>query len=243
MNYAEFRARAQEIFDDIPPQYREGVDGLEVSRATVAHPTLPGIYTLGECKTESYPTEFGGAGEVRSIVALYYGSFLALARASDDWDWEGELWETVTHEVRHHLESLATDDSLEVMDYAEDQNFARREGEPFDPLFYRMGHARGPGVYEVDGDLFFEQALGDDTPRDALSTTLAGSSVEVCVPLPDDPADVHFLRLLSPAWSDETDRVLVLLRQRSVWERLGALLRGAPPSVRIEEVEVLPPTG
>ena len=30
---------------------------------------------------------------------LYYGSFLELSRIDAEWDWEGELFETVTHEV------------------------------------------------------------------------------------------------------------------------------------------------
>lgn len=238
MTFAEFRARAQEIFDGIPPRYREGVDGLEVTRAAVPHPTLPNIFTLGECRSEFYPSEFGGAGEVRSIVVLHYGSFLELSRTRDDWDWEAELWETVTHEVQHHLESLASDDALEVRDYVEDQNFARREGEPFDPFFYRLGQERAPGLYEVDGDLFFEQPL--PAGREIV-TTLGGFAPEVRVPLPAEPADVQYLRLLSPAWEDaEEDRVLVLVRRRSVWERVRLALTGARPSVREDEVEVEP---
>ena len=35
------------------------------------------------------------------------------------------------------------------LDRAEDQNFARREGVPFDPFFFRDGEAIEPGAYEV----------------------------------------------------------------------------------------------
>ena len=133
MDFTTFQARANELFAEIPPEFLEGIDGLEVSRSTEPHPSLPDIYTLGECLTEQYPSEFGGAGEVRSIVVLYYGSFLALSRLDEAFDWEGELYETLMHEVRHHLESLATDDELEEIDYAEDQNFHRREGERSTP--------------------------------------------------------------------------------------------------------------
>src|SRR5699024_8517935 len=104
---ADFERRAQEIFDEIPPEYREGVDGLAVYPDSVPHPSLPGIYTLGECRSEFYPSEYGGAGEVRSIVVLFHGSFRELAATDDEWEWEEELFETITHEVRHHLESLA----------------------------------------------------------------------------------------------------------------------------------------
>ena len=159
MNYKEFQRVATEVFDAIPERFRAGVEGLEITRATVPHPTLPDIYTLGECITETYPSEFGGAGEVRSVVALYYGSFIALSRLDDEWDWNEEIYETITHEVQHHLESLASDESLEVQDYAEDQNFARREGEPFDPFFFRSGHRVDRAVWEIDRDYFIEVAV------------------------------------------------------------------------------------
>ena len=59
---------------------------------------------------------------------LYYGSFRELARLDEDFDWEAELWETLTHEVRHHRESTAGEDALEDLDWAEDENFRRRAG-------------------------------------------------------------------------------------------------------------------
>lgn len=99
MTFEEFERRAHEVFDGIPPDFREGVDGLAVERRAVPHPDLPDVYTLGECLTENYPTEWGGAGEVRSIVVLYYGSFLRLSRMEEGWDWEEEIWETVTHDT------------------------------------------------------------------------------------------------------------------------------------------------
>lgn len=43
-------------------------------------------------------------------IALYYGSFLEVA--GEGFDWEAEVWETLLHELRHHLESLAGRDDL-----------------------------------------------------------------------------------------------------------------------------------
>ena len=126
MDFRTFRSIATEAYEALPPEFRAGIDGLEVSRDTVAHPSLPEVYTLGECLTEEYPSEYGGVGEVRSVVVLYHGSFRALSRLEAGFDWEAEIWETVTHEVRHHLESRAADDALEETDYAEYQNFALR---------------------------------------------------------------------------------------------------------------------
>ena len=139
MTFEDFERTAREMFDEIPPDLRGGVEYLVVSRDTVPHPELPEIFTLGECATGEYDMGVDAPGTVRSGVHLYYGSFRALAGLHDDFDWEGELWETLTHEVMHHRESTAGEDALEDLDYAEDENFKRREGLPFDPFFYRMG--------------------------------------------------------------------------------------------------------
>lgn len=225
MNFRDFERRAREIFDSIPPEYREGVDGLEVSRETVTHPSLPEVYTLGECLTESYPSEYGGAGEVRSMVVVYWGSFRALARREAEFDWEGELWETITHEVRHHLESLASEDALEVQDYVEDQNFARREGHPFEAFFYRSGNPLASDCWEVDGDVFVERRV------DARELESLAAEIEVewpggvaRAPRPERLGDVHFV--LAGETRNGGEILLVLVRRRGFGGWLRGLLAG-----------------
>ena len=232
MDFRTFETRAQELYAAVPQRFLEGVDGLEVSRRTVPHPSLPDIYTLGECLTEHYPSEFGGAGEVRSIVVLYYGSFLALSRLDDEFDWEGELYETLTHEVRHHLESLATDDQLEEIDYAEDQNFHRREGERFDPFFYRSGLRLGEREWEVDGDFFLEVPVSREG---GWPVELERDGKALTVQRPEPLGDVHFLTV--DEWSDDrSDVILVLLPRRGVSGWLSGLFRRARLDVRQGEV-------
>lgn len=229
MTFAEFERRAHEVFDAIPPEYRSGVDGLAVERRAVPHPDLPEVYTLGECLTETYPTEWGGAGEVRSIVMLYYGSFLRLSRLEEEWDWEEEIWETVTHEVRHHLESLAQDDELEVRDYADDQNFARREGVEFEPFFFRSGEPVAPGVWEVSGDVFVEREVApEQASRGAVPVEWEGRTLSV--PVPSPLGDVHFVTL-EDVFGPKGDVVVVLVRRRGAWESLRAMLAGRRPEV------------
>ena len=236
MNYATFERRAHEIFDGIPPEYREGVDGLEVTRAAQAHPSLPEVYTLGECKSEYYPSEFGGAGEVRSMVVLYYGSFLELSRMEEAWDWEDELWETITHEIRHHLESLASEDALEVLDYAEDQNFARREGESFDPFFFRSGERLAEGVFEVDRDVFVEREVDPRRFGGPEPLRAAWPGGELRVPWPERLGDVHFVRV-NGAGREPGELFVVLVRARGAWESLWALFRRAPLEVLETEAD------
>jgi hypothetical protein len=92
-------------------------------------------------------------------VVLYHGSFQALASLDEDFDWRAEVWETLTHEIRHHLEWRARAPDLEAFDWAADQNFARAEGEPFDPLFYQSGERVEEGVYRIDDDFFLEHVV------------------------------------------------------------------------------------
>jgi predicted Zn-dependent protease with MMP-like domain len=230
MTFAEFERRAHEVFDEIPPEYREGVDGLVVERRAVAHPELPEVYTLGECLTETYPTEWGGAGEVRSFVALYYGSFLRLSRLQEGWDWEEEIWETVTHEVRHHLESLALDDELEVRDYADDQNFARREGVEFEPFFFRSGEPLGPGAWEAGGDVFLECEVGAERARSGAPVELEWEGRPLALPLPSPLGDVHFVTL-EDVPTPKGELIVVLVRRRGMWESLRSALSGRAPEV------------
>jgi predicted Zn-dependent protease with MMP-like domain len=250
VTFEQFEAAAREAFASIPADYHEGVDGIEVSRSIVPHPSLPDVFTLGECRSEHYPSEFGGPGDVSSIVVLYYGSFLEISRRSDDWDWEDEIFETVTHEVRHHLESLAADDSLEVQDYAEDQNFARREGEPFNPFFYRSGFVLAPGIFEIDGDVFVERRMSDGqfAAAEQISWGMPDGSRMTAL-APSEMGDVHFVRSSSPSdlgdvratdgaagtapapapGEDEGGRgvYLVLVRRRGVLASIRGMLSGA----------------
>jgi hypothetical protein len=236
MTFGEFERRAREIFGEIPPDLRHGVAYLQVSREALAHPELPEVYTLGECATGEYDVETGAGDEVRSGVHLYYGSFLALSRLYDDFDWEGELWETVTHEVRHHRESAAGEDDLEVMDYADDENFRRREGESFDPLFFRAGEPAGADRWEVDGDLFIERVLDAREFAALRELRVEVDGVEHPVPLPRELGDVHYVYLLDLC-TEERDVALVLVRRRGAWEALRGVFGGAEPVVLESEVE------
>lgn len=155
MTLQDFRSLVQRLARDIPPAFEGGVVDVEVSPQTVPHPVRADIYTLGEC----IPLEWSGTGaDLQSRIVLYHGSFQALARQHEPgaFDWRGEAWETLTHELRHHLEWRANVGALEAYDWAAEQNFARHDGHHFDPLFYRSGEKVADGVYRVDDDVFIE---------------------------------------------------------------------------------------
>lgn len=223
MRFNDFEALAWRYWGEVPERYKEGIDGVVVERDAMPHPTLPEIYTLGECLTEAYPSGYGGPETIRSAVVLYYGSFLRLSKQEPEFDWEEELWETLTHELQHHLESLADEAALEALDYAMDENFKRLEGEPFDPLFFRSGTRVADGVWRLERDVFLE--------REFRSVDELGSAVEFTwhgeryrVPRPGDVGDVCFIWVEEGLERGPGEEVyLVLVRRFGAFEALRGL--------------------
>jgi hypothetical protein len=197
------------------------------------------IYTLGECLTEAYPSDWSGPETTRSVLVLYYGSFRRLSELDPDFDWRYEVWETVTHELRHHLESLALEDTLEDVDYAVDENFKRLQGDDFDPYFFRSGEPVAPGVYETDRDVFLEvEFTGSVPPEPWIEFDWHGASY--AVETPPRPADVTFLQVVDGVDTGAMELCLVLVRRRSWWEQLTDLVRRRPATVMEVEVEAVP---
>jgi len=230
LNFRTFERAAREAYSEIPDEFKDGVDGLVVSRQAVPHPTLAHVYTLGECRTEDHPSEFGGPETTRSVIALYWGSFDALSRRDPDFDWEGELWETLTHELRHHLESLAREDALEGVDYASDETFKRDEGLPFDPWYYQRGDDLGGGVFKVEESLYLEQVWDTVDFERATRIEFDWAGRRHAISKPGRLGDVHFV------WLEDLPRAsgsveLVLVRRRSWWEGFRSLLGGRSADV------------
>ena len=157
MRFGDFEALVQRLAAEVPPEFLDGVAGIEVLPKTLPHPERAEIYTLGECVP--LPVEGGQDGELESRVVLYHGSFQALARLQPDFDWRGEAWETLTHELRHHLDWRARVPDLEAFDWAAEQNFARMEGAPFDPDFPLSAERAGEGVFRLDDDYFLDRPV------------------------------------------------------------------------------------
>jgi hypothetical protein len=151
MQLPDFQALVERMAAEVPPQYLDGVTSVEVSQRAVRHPVYPSVYTMGEC----IPVEPAGDQQVSRVV-LYYGSFRALAAERREFNWRAEAWETLTHELRHHLESRAHSTDLDQYDWAAEQNVRRQEGEAFDPIFYLSGESVAAGVYCVEDDVFWD---------------------------------------------------------------------------------------
>ena len=227
MRFEHFRAMAERLAAEVPEEYLAGVAAIDVSPKTIPHPIDADVYTLGEC----VPVHTG-TDEIQSHVVLYHGSFSALAAERPGFDWEHEAWETLLHELRHHLEWRAGSEELEAFDWAAEQNFARSAGRPFDALFYQAGERVAEGIYRLDDDVFIEQVVRE--PPASAQLAWHGEAYRVAVPVGRLPL---YLALDGLAHPPSGDVVLVLRRK----PRLRDLFRGASPvtqeRARVEPAE------
>ena len=119
VSYKQFRRMANRLVGRIPEVFLKDLNGgiIALEEAEQRDPDLPDVYILGEYVEDPY-----GLG--RQIV-LYYGSFRKLFADEPVEVWEKELWETILHEIRHHIESLAGVDDLEIEDMRQLAEFRR----------------------------------------------------------------------------------------------------------------------
>jgi len=239
MKFKEFERAAREAYEEIPATYKAGIDGLVVSREAPPHPTLPDIYTLGECLTEDYASDWGGPDTTRSQVVLYWGSFRNLAELDADFDWEEELWETLTHELRHHLESLAREDALEGVDYALDETFKRDQGLDFDPWYFQSGDDLGDGLFQVERNFYVERSLTERDFGEAAWIDFSWEGATYRFARPETLGDVHFVWVQGLDLGDATLEV-VLVRKRSWWEDAKRLFGTYRPEILESEARAEP---
>lgn len=233
MRLDDFRAMIDRLVREVPPAYLEGVVAVEVSPKTVPHPVRADIYTLGEC----IPLEWSGSGaDLQSRVVLYHGSFAALAaeEGGSGFDWREEAWETLSHELRHHLEWRANVAALEAFDWAAEENFARHEGQPFDPTFYRSGERVAEGVYKVDDDVFIEGDVAESA-GDGLRIVWHGRRYRV--PLPPAGRARLLLTLNGLADPPPGDAVLVVRPKPSLWDVWRRPARVLEQAVQVEPLD------
>lgn len=205
MRLADFRALVDRLVAEVPREFFDGVLEVTVSPRALPHPTRGEVWTLGEC----IPVTGGPGGEVQSRVVLYHGSFAALARQDSGFDWVVEARDTLQHELRHHIEWRARAPELEALDRAAEENFARQDGEAFDPLFFLDGDSPLDGVYQVEDDWFLDHVVRQ-APQ---SVAFTWHGQRYTAPLPASlslPAFVTVQGLLDPPPGD----LLLVLRRK-----------------------------
>ncbi|HYC32015.1 MAG TPA: metallopeptidase family protein [Gemmatimonadales bacterium] len=208
MRLSDFETMIRRMTAEVPPEFLDGIAEIVVSPRTVPHPGREEIYTLGECIPLS-AADGGSPESVQSRVVLYHGSFRALAAVTEGFGWREEAWETLTHELRHHIEWRARAPDLETFDWAVEQNFARQDGERFDPGFFLDGEPMGPGRYRVDDDVFLDRIVTALPAQVAVVWEERRYRVRV----PEDAGLPAFLTLEGVAGGPPGNLVLVLRRR------------------------------
>jgi hypothetical protein len=255
MTFAEFEAEALRVWEEIPEGYKEGIDAIVIRREHLLQGGYEDYYTLGTCSTEPYPSDYRGPETSRSILTLYHGSFARVAEDDPDFPWEEEIWETVTHELRHHLEHLAADDETEELDYAMEGTYLRDEGLTYDPWYFQSGVPIAEGVYRVEGDVYIEirwrpgkggfpVAVKDrrGPGRTRLQEGPQGAQIlfewdaaRWAAPWPEEPGELHFLRM--PDLDAGGGLVeIVLVQESGLLGMLRRLVLRTPPSVTESEI-------
>ena len=97
-SFNRFCELADELIRQIPEMYQQGISGIYVSPEEVRDEEIPGVYVLGH---------YHHGGYLEPWIDIYYGSFRQVFRKLPLGRLEEELWETITHEIRHHLEENA----------------------------------------------------------------------------------------------------------------------------------------
>lgn len=103
-----FTELADRLVDSLPPRLVRDLNGGLV--------VVPGARRDGEFYIMGEYIEDPALGR---LIVFYYGSFAAVLGDAEPAVWEEELWETVKHELRHHVEALAGTDDLVREELAE----------------------------------------------------------------------------------------------------------------------------
>lgn len=133
MTYERFSATLEAMLDDVPDVFLQELQGVHALREAKAEEGYRDVWRMGEYLDPGPDDFLGGSEGLGRHVALYWGSFRKIAKGDPDFDWEEEIWETLTHELQHHVESLAGDGRLIDQDLLDAQTFERAGDDPRAP--------------------------------------------------------------------------------------------------------------
>ncbi len=135
MDIDAFTERLDRMMDRVPPALLRDLEG-GVSVSADEHRRRgdpPGVYILGEYITDPY---------LGCLIVMYHGSFRRLFAGEPDAVWEKEMWDTLRHEIRHHVEGMAGVSDLDVEDLMELERMRADAAAPARPRQLRRRRRR-----------------------------------------------------------------------------------------------------
>lgn len=127
VTYRQFREAVEAMLDEIPEGFLQELQGVHALEDARPEPGYDDVWRMGEYLDPGPDDFLHGEGGLGRHIALYYGSFARIADGDPEFDWDAEIWDTLTHELQHHVESLAGDGRLIEWDLLEARNFPRAE--------------------------------------------------------------------------------------------------------------------
>ena len=110
-----------EIAQELPEEVFRGLNGGVSLRPDVMQSRSDpggGLYTLGEYRRD----------QMGRYIVIYYGSLCAVYPYATEEKMRKHLKDVLTHELTHHLESLAGERDLEIEDKRKLDEYRRRRG-------------------------------------------------------------------------------------------------------------------
>lgn len=136
MTFEEANGYLDEVADELPQEVFTDLNGGIVLLPDIKYSpqtTHGDLFILG-----TYNYEPRGMGR---YIAIYYGSFLQVNRGRSLEDQKKALKDVLTHELTHHLESMAGVRDLEVKDEIFMENYKKLHGEENPPKKGHGGHS------------------------------------------------------------------------------------------------------
>lgn len=129
VTYRQFREAVETMLDEIPEAFLQELQGVHVLEQEKPEEGYDDVWRMGEYLDPGPEDFLHGEDGLGRHIALYHGSFARIAENDPAFDWEAEIWETLTHELQHHVESLAGDGRLIEQDLIDAASFPQ----PGDP--------------------------------------------------------------------------------------------------------------
>lgn len=158
MDLETFERRAGEVWASFPAQFKDGVTALVIEPGAWGWGEFDDDWCYGRCDPDEALAAIPGAPH-GSIIRLFYGSFVHISRDDETFDWEYELWETIRHELQHHLGMRAGHDQLGDDEEAERDWERYLDGRDVPFAFHRRANPLDKGVWSTDHVLFLEVPL------------------------------------------------------------------------------------